>query len=269
MPITANVCHIRTVTLLIAHRGLPSAHLHRRAHIVGGFAADADALAQPAQPIIDRRGACTVMRHCRQSAAEVWNCEGTPNNNPLSSSATCNGHQYAIPRAAPTLSPCSVLRVVAACRGHVGCSAQLQKDAPATAPRDDTAAKALEVFGLRNSPQQVYCTHAKDARQRCTVSFSCCGREQAARVSTDDASQLAASSQPHAPAAGRQQRRADAARNGRLTIAAGHAGASPRSRRGCPSGAVSPRAHCGAIIRSTAQRPCACCMSVGSQLRRS
>jgi hypothetical protein len=46
-----------------------------------------------------------------------------------------------------------MLACLPASRRVVCCSAQLQKDAPATAPRDDMAARALEFFGLL--PRQV------------------------------------------------------------------------------------------------------------------
>ena len=79
-------------------------------------------------------------------------------------------------RSRVLLRPCrpfSAMRSLAARRRHVGCSAQLQKDAPAEAPRDDMAARALEFFGLRQPPQQVGRARVFDACDHASAVYEC------------------------------------------------------------------------------------------------
>ena len=106
-----------------------------------------DALAESSRPIgtplLDQ---CTAMRDHSQSTAEVRNDQISLTRSPLSPDLTIAlryWHQC-------SLRHFNAMRILPLSRRHVVCSAQQQKEAPATA---DMAARALEFFGLM--PRQV------------------------------------------------------------------------------------------------------------------
>ena len=82
---------------------------------------------------------------------------------------------------------CAKLPFLPASRRAVGCSAQLQKDAPATA-RDDMAARALEFFGLL--PRQVTPAAAAQRIPLLSSCVCCDDRIHAAYILVSDAARI-------------------------------------------------------------------------------